>query len=245
MNVNCAEVDRDESIERYLRGELGEAEARALEEHYFACNRCFEALKDYSALRSEFAEERWAVREEVVTLPWHRTWAWVGAAAAVVLAVGVVFWLRSGQPARELDPQIAELSTIEAPPYSPRSLRSGAGQAESLFREAMVLYQKSEFAGAIPGLEAAVDLDPDLTSARFYLGASYLLTSEYEKAVESLTQGLETDDLSYREWALWLRSKAYLGVGEVEAARRDLEAVIRLDGELRAQAQEVLNQLPD
>jgi anti-sigma factor RsiW len=46
--VNCAEVQERECVERYLCGELEETELQELEEHYFACDDCFEALKDVS-----------------------------------------------------------------------------------------------------------------------------------------------------------------------------------------------------
>ena len=77
----------------------------------------------------------------------------------------------------------------------------------------------------------------------FIRGASYLLTGESRQAVDTLTRVIDSDNGSYGEWALWLRSKAHLASGEVEAARRDLEAVIQLEGELEARAQQLLNEL--
>ena len=43
--MNCDQKNREETIARYLTGELSENEAQAFEEHYFQCNNCFRELK--------------------------------------------------------------------------------------------------------------------------------------------------------------------------------------------------------
>ena len=241
--LNCAEIEKSALIERYVAGDLAGGERDRLEEHLLACETCREQLEDLSLLRERFGQERWAVQDERVES--RRPWSWVLVAAAAVLALAVILWPRWVGPPESSDDRVGQLTQVQPPPFEPKSLRSGGGESESLFRKAMTAYQEGQFREAIPGLEAAVELDPDLTPARFYLGASYLLTGDARKAADCLSVVLETEDSPYREWALWLRSKASLGLGDVAAARRDLEEVVQRGGDLEAQAQEALNQLPD
>jgi tetratricopeptide (TPR) repeat protein len=241
--MECREVERGEMIERYVRGDLSERELDRLEEHVLACESCHEQLEDLSLLRAALAADESAEAEAELESSWAIPWRWVGLAAAAVVVLAVLFWVRQVQPPVPGGDRLAELAMVQPPPYEPKSLRTLDGGGERRFREAMVPYQEGRFAEAIPVLEEAVELAPDLVPARFYLGASYLLTGESRQAVDTLTRVIDSDNGSYGEWALWLRSKAHLDSGEVEAARRDLEAVIRLEGELEAQAQHLMNEL--
>ncbi len=242
--MKCFEVEQGEMIERYLRGDLDETDLDRLEEHVLTCEGCHEQLEELSLLRAALAEEESGVVEEVPPpqrIPWH----WVGLAAAAVLLLALVFWPRLvGSPGPGGD-AIARLAEVQPPPFEPKSLRTSGSEAELRFREAMVPYQEDCFAEAIPGLESAVALDPDFVPARFYLGASYLLTGEAREAVNHLGRIAEIEGSPYREWALWLRAKASLGLGDVAAARRDLEEIVQTGGDFEAQAREVLSQLPD
>ena len=242
--MNCAEVDKSEWIEQYLTGALKETDRGRLEEHLLTCETCQEQLEELLLLRTSLGEERWEVAEEPrgSRLHWHWSWA---AAAAAILVLAVTLWPRLADHPGQGEIEIARLSAVEAPPYEPRTLRSVAGEGELQFREAMMAYQKGSYAEAIPGLEAAVEIDPDLAKAHFYLGACYLLEDRPDRAIDSLSRVAETDDPMYREWAHFYRAKAYLRGGDIEPARKDLSDVISMEGELQSQAQEVLEQLSD
>ena len=242
--VDCKAVAENEIIERYFARLLSEAESEAFERHFFECNGCSEALKDHAAVRavlSELPRTEPAQPNRLGTQihPW-----WLLAAAALALGLGLVLWLTpwNGPPPSEA---VLASSVVEAPPYEPRTLRSVAGGGELRFREAMTAYQGGAYAEAIPGLEAAVEMDPGLGKAHFYLGACYLLEDQPDRAIDSLSRATEMEDLQYREWAHFYRAKAHLRIGDLESARRDLSEVIRMDGELQTQAQEVLEQFPD
>jgi len=242
--VDCKAVAENDIIERYFAGELSEAKSEALEEHFFECNGCSDALKDHAAVRAVLselprAEPAQSLRFGSQINPW-----WLLAAAVLALGLGLVLWLAPwvGPPSSQA---VLASAVVEAPPYEPRELRTMTGEGERRFHEAMTAYEEGAFAEAIPGLEAAVELDPDLDKARFYLGACYLLEDQPDRAIASLSRIAQMEDPQRREWAYLYRAKAHLRVGDLESARRDLSAVILLEGELRTQAQEVLDQLPD
>jgi hypothetical protein len=45
LKIDHAEIEWQETIDRYLRGELAPQERRAFEEHFFACDHCFEGVQ--------------------------------------------------------------------------------------------------------------------------------------------------------------------------------------------------------
>ncbi len=242
--MNCTESDNRDWIERYLTGALAETDRERLEEHLLACETCQDQLEELTLLRASLGEERWSVAEELrgSWLQWHWSWA---AAAAAMLVLAVTLWPRLADHPGRGEVEIAGLSAVDAPPYEPRILRSVNGDGEIRFQAAMQDYLEGSYAEAIPGLKDAVELDPELAKAHFYLGACYLLEDEPEKAINSLSRVAEVEDPQYREWARFYRAKAYIQTGDLEPAREDLSAVISMQGELEIQAQEVLEQIPD
>ena len=84
---------REEILERYLAGSLSDEDRDAFEEHYFGCARCFEELQALKAIRDELPR---AVADfEANPTRGFPGWAPAAAlAAAIVLAVGAVLWMR-------------------------------------------------------------------------------------------------------------------------------------------------------
>lgn len=242
-NLNCAEIEKNDWIERYLRGDLNDGDVQRLEEHLLTCKECHEHLEDLSLLRASLSEDRWAVADEQRAS--RVQWGWAWAAAATLLAGAVILWPRLADQPSQGDVDMARLSAVEAPPYEPIKLRAVASEGERRFREAMPAYQKGAFTEAIPGLEVAVALDPELAQAHFYLGACFLLSDQPGPAIGSFGRVVQTEDPRYLEWAYLYRAKAYLRVADLESARRDLGHVVGMQGELAAEAQEVLDQLSE
>ena len=241
--MNCKAVAEENTIEHYAAGQLSDADTEAFEQHFFECEECSEALQDHAAVRAALASAPREAPSRPASSNDFNRW-WLLAAAMLVLGLGLVLWIApwSGTPSSQA---LVAASMVEAPPYEPRTLRSVDGEGELQFKKSMVAYQQGDFAQAIPGLEAAVELDPDLAKAHFYLGACYLLEDEPDKAIDSLSRIAEMGDSQYREWAHFYRAKAHLRGGDIETARKDLSDVISMEGELQSQAQEVLEQLSD
>jgi tetratricopeptide (TPR) repeat protein len=243
--MNCTDIEKNQDrIEQYVTGSLRGADRDRFEEHLLTCEACQEQLEELALLRTSLADERWAVAEESRgrRLEWH--WSWAAAAAALLLGLGLMLWLApwAGSPSNEA---LVAASMVEAPPFEPKNLRSVTGDAEIRFQEAMQQYLEGSYGRAIPGLEAAVELDPSLDKARFYLGTCYLLEDEPKKAIDNLSRIAELESSPYREWAHFYRAKAHLRLGDLDSALSDLSEVISVGGDLRTQAEEVLEQIPD
>lgn len=82
------------AVERYLLGELSEADVEAFEEHYFDCAACAEDVRDEMRFMEggrEAARETIAPLAPVVSIGErrHRRIGWMQLTAAAVLAVGI------------------------------------------------------------------------------------------------------------------------------------------------------------
>ncbi len=255
--TTCSERWPAETAERYLQGRLEEAEASAYEEHFFACEDCFATLRDLRALREALARSR----RDVEAAPWlGRRLAWASVAAAVlVLGSSGAFWLLRRTPsvpsaappapvavASPVIPdatQLAELARVDPPRYEPLRLRGHEDAAAVRFRKAMEPYARGTWAAALPLLTEASRLDPKDARSAFYEGACALLVGRAEQGIDSFRRVVALGETPYLEEARFYLAKAYLGAGDLQAARGELNEVVRLEGDRRDEARRLLERL--
>lgn len=92
--MDHTEAERTEAVERYLLGELTEAEREAFEEHYFACPQCAQEVLAGEALRANvravLLEDRRLSRTAAPARRWFRfpspQLAWAAAAVFALVA---------------------------------------------------------------------------------------------------------------------------------------------------------------
>jgi hypothetical protein len=77
---------------------------------------------------------------------------------------------------------------------------------------------------------------PEDEVARFYLGASYALTSRWRDAVSTLEPLIPRRDSAYAEEAAFITARASVHLGDVPAAIAALDATIAFDGDRIAEA---------
>ncbi len=236
----CLQPGRDELTERYVRGELGEAEREEFEAHYFECDDCLEELEIRYSLRETLAKTRSAIEARAPARLTELWKLWLPAAAVLLVALGLAFWLRPGP-----SDALSKLARIEPPAYEPVRLRGGEDEATASFRQAMELYRQGEYAAAIPGLEAASRLDPEAPDFAFFLGSCYLLTGQTDQGIESLRRTVRLGDTAYLEEALLLLARAHLGKGDLGKARADLENALQLQGDRESEARRLLKEVED
>jgi tetratricopeptide (TPR) repeat protein len=261
--MNCEQVMKEEIIEKYLLGRLGEADEEAFEQHYFECPRCFEELETYRALQAELRRAGPATRAEYFERRPSWRWLWAAGLAAALVTVGIAFWLRRSAPqsvppapaamtlprampptpSRSPGPFLTELARFEPPPYTPLTLRGVTDEATERFHEAMAHYLKKDYTAAIRGLRAAARLDPKAANTQFFLATSYLLTDKTDAAIQGFQRTIALGNSPYFEEAHFYLAKAYLGKGDVGAAQDRLKKTVQLRGDLAEQAQGLLNQL--
>jgi len=188
-----------------------------------------------------------------------RFWFSIYAFTAVILtiAVGVFAWLASesrkeageGRTANARPPVLRHipaerfllLARFDPPAYSSESQTDEA--TPKTFQRAMARYAKRDFAGAIPELRAAAAAEPDLWAARYYLGICLLLANDVPAGIAELRAVIAAPASRYQEPARFYLAKALLGQQDPDAAREQLEAVVRMHGELEQQARALLAQI--
>ena len=268
--MDCDVVAREEVLENYLMGRLDEDNREAFEAHYLGCSRCFEQLRGLRDIRGEL--RRLGADSARETRPSYGRWASAaGLAAALVMAAGLVLWMRPTAPSLPPDtptspsppraqapgppraqqpqppsapaPSLEQLARVQPPRYDPLTLRGTPDEATERFRQGMEHYRKADYREAINALRSAGKMDPDAAHIRFFLGISYLLIGEDAAAIERLRATLALGDTPYLEEAHFYLAKALLRQRNVAAAEKELKQVIQLQGTESVEARRLLDQL--
>lgn len=78
-----------------------------------------------------------------------------------------------------------------------------------------------QFSDAQVAAKAAMKLAPKYSGAAIASGLAYIGSHEYENALETLTQAIKLDDQNAQVY--YLRSKAYVGLDQMDKAKKDEE----------------------
>jgi tetratricopeptide (TPR) repeat protein len=266
--MDCDRVAREEILESYLVGRLTVEDRDAFEAHFFECARCFDELQTLQSIRRELGQGPVASRRSPARLL-AGGWRAAVLAAAVVLAVGVMVWMRPSMPSGSPEPLTAQrppspahpseqprpeapappvasppsleqLARFEPPRYDPLRLRGVPDQATARFQRGMEQYGKADYAGAVDDLRAAVELDPDAAHARFFLSISYLLLAQDSAAIDQLQNTIALGDSAYLEEAQFFLAKAFLRRRDLGSAEAQLKKLIALGGSRMAEARQLL-----
>jgi len=208
---------------------LEEAERRLFETHLPDCPDCLEELFAHAPVVTELLREP-GLYAGRMTRPqsdpslWNRLAAIFRRQPARVVAPLLVAALLAFVvflPRNEASP-FPGLARTDAPAYSVIPVRSGAtADWQPLWQEGMLLYVAEEFAAAaarleqaVPLLEQAVAADPHqrrhLDNARFYLGASRMLTGDADAAVPPLEAAATSHLPPVRQKSLWYLAQVHL-----------------------------------
>lgn len=253
MDLDCKKVEDEEIIERYLTDQLSQEEVEAFEQHYLSCERCFSELQLRHAAAAELRNKTLrpaAAKSQRIGYRWR--WA-LAATVVVIFAVVLVFYLYRGakpdfeqvvleQPPESAQAVLKKLASVEQPPpYVPWTIRGAKGkQASEMFQKGMKEYGQQKYQEAVPFLEDAARQDPDHLPTAFYLGISYLMIDQPDQCVQWLSNVVHSEPNPYAEESHWYLSKAYFKKLNLDAARRELEAVVDLNGAYASEAKKAL-----
>ena len=138
---------------------------------------------------------------------------------------------------------LSVLARVEPPLYVPVALRGPRDDAAEQFDAAMRRYVSGDYAGAIPGLQAAAELKPDVPQTTFFLAVCHLLTGQTDAAAAGLGHTIALGDSPYLEEAHFYLAKARLRQGQVPTAREELRKTIDCHGRLEPEASRLLGQI--
>jgi tetratricopeptide (TPR) repeat protein len=163
-------------------------------------------------------------------------WLWVAVAAAAILAV--VFLIPRG-------PRVGGLARVKPLDVT---LTRGAVEPGS-FEESRDLgleaYRKRDYEAAIDHLSRAAEMRPDDADVWLYAGSAHLLLDRHVRAANNLRRAVEAaPNPMLRREAQWQLANAELAADRLEEARAILESLAHRAGGRRAEAAELLVELP-
>jgi Putative zinc-finger len=109
------EIEKAETIERYIRNQLTKEERQAFEEHFLGCDECFEKLQTaerFAAGLRDAAERGLLEAQPQATNPAWFAWAFSATACTALVLAGLAGWAYFGQMPRlrsELQQTVAQL----------------------------------------------------------------------------------------------------------------------------------------
>lgn len=123
-----------------------------------------------------------------------------------------MYYGMSGDPGKSLD-------------YALRALAVNSASAHHWNSKGYALLKLQRYAEAIPALETATRLQPDLTAAWVNLGEAYLRAKQLGKAISTLEQALKLAPKAAD--AQFFLSQAYAGSGQNDKAKDQLSLLVR------------------
>lgn len=168
-----------------------------------------------------------------------RPWVAVSAAAAVLLAVGVLRFARPPDPSR--------LATFPRDEMRSTALRAPGihDDLRELLDTGAGYFDTGRYDEAARYFRAARDRDPKLAEAAYALGLALALGGDARAALPHLRSAVESAQGDLRDRARWVLANAYLRVGDVSAARRELERLEATPGEWSGRAQTLVHALSE
>ena len=157
----------------------------------------------------------------------------------IVIALGVLAWQARESRREQGAKEVARPAVIPAERYQLLArFAPPPPSTNAALRSAMDRYQKGDYRGAIAALKTL-----DSAEGHYYLGLCYLLANDPASGIRELRNVAAANDPSLAENVRFYLAKALLGTGAIDAARKELENVVALHGNLEKQAQSLLAQI--
>lgn len=249
--MDCRDAFPDELVERYVRGRLDEAAMESFEEHYFGCRECLARLETLQALPTALSDRAGPALSSGRSFRHRRLPVWLGVAAGLVALAAAWLGLRLGgakpgeraeAPSTLTVPALVEWARITPPRYEVPSFRGYFPESPE-FEVAMDRYRRSDYAGALAGLEQVVRGNPDDAAALFFLGACDLLTDRSSKGMRRLEEVIALGESAYLEEARLYLARALVREGRLDEAASELEKLLALRGDLEDEARQGLQHI--
>jgi len=168
-----------------------------------------------------------------------RTWLLV--AASLLLPVLLFFWLWG--PSNPSASQLAETYLQEEKILEPQT-RKGDISIETLAQKATEAYNAGKFPEAI-GLWKQMEVKGGMTPDDFFFKAvSQVRLKQYENAIDNFLRirSMGTENPKFQKEMTWMLALTYLKAGRPEAAKAELQQVVR-DGWRAEKAEKLLELL--
>ena len=111
------------------------------------------------------------------------------------------------------------------------------------FLDAMVFYDEGDYAGAVAGLQEAIDKDPGNSAIRMYLASANLGAGDPYKAEMHLDFLENQDDRSFQDQVDWYNALCWLCQGDTARADKQAHYIVSRPHTYKKEAQELIDAL--
>ncbi|MCG8321083.1 MAG: tetratricopeptide repeat protein [Cytophagales bacterium] len=256
------ELEKDIALlERYIENDLGIEEREIVEQRlaseddfkklldqvriliggiqYAARNKMMQQLKD---LEQKLPEVNWQEhvdddQEEEKAVPMRNRRYWLMAAASVViLAVSSIFLFNH----RSAPGDIYQ-AYFETYDNVMSATTRGKSTVQTSFEQAMQVYDQGNYSLAIKMFNELPGVEKD-SGVYLYLGNSYLVEEQPDKAIEAFEKALENPG-NFENQLQWYRGLGYLQAGNIEKSIEVFTIVKNSDYSKSKQAKEILKKI--
>jgi tetratricopeptide (TPR) repeat protein len=203
-----------------------------IEQHLAHCSLCADAIEGISAvadkdqIRPIVRSLSDAVHHRIGQLTGtRRNWRlYYRVAAVLIIAVAALLYLVNQKPQHEI--LFAKYFT----PYPNTIPITRGASGEIKLKRGLAEYEFENYEQAIIILEDVVTSEPENTTAKFYLGMSYLCRNQPDSAVAQFRSEIQHGKNPFVEPARW-----YLGLAALK--KRDVNQASMIFGQLKAESQ--------
>lgn len=217
-------------IDRYLDGDLNGLELQTLEKELDSSPELRKELRLQREINAALAEkEVLDLRAQLKVI--HRSLEPVPernmarklvhsklariAAASVVLLIAIAVLTNNFTGNRVNDDKIFN-KYYET--YKPLNVRSGFGEIDKIYRNALTAYQKENYEKALTLFEGVLELDQSRMEANLMTGVSNMELDEYEEANSSFRKVINHNDNLFIEHAEWYIGFCYIKTDNTDKA---------------------------
>lgn len=231
-------MNLEEKIDAYLNGRLSEADQIAFESEIAQDPQLADEVRLQqeaqqllladrqrafkTQLQSIAAQQKPQLTAQLEEAPvvalWQRNWVRIAAAVAILIGLSFIFW-PSGKA--QSYPQMAD-AYFE--PY-PDRLQIRGDDSTDLVQEALLAYNRQDYAEAVRMLQALQPEDEHYLLGRLYHANAHLAMKQPAPAIEILAELHQIKQSAISEITAWYLALAYLQADQAAQAKVILEEI--------------------
>jgi tetratricopeptide (TPR) repeat protein len=245
-------IDFSYFIERYNTGEMDTMEKNwfvkelegntKLQQEVLLRKRVDDCLvkHDLTDLRKKLANLEKTRREKVTVGDGKKAAITRFAAAiAVLMLLGILYYLMSGGPG---DPGKVYQANFNPYVYSGTS-RAVVKDDDLTFKSAIDIYNAGDYRTAATALQKYLYQNPGKTEAYFLLGISEMENNHFDNAINILNELCESKSNLYLDHSQWYLALCYVKTGNYDGAANKLQAIINSGSYYKSKARKVLKKI--
>jgi tetratricopeptide (TPR) repeat protein len=250
MNRDPDDCLSAEEVVAYLNGELRGDEKTEVDRHLDECRLCAGAIEGVAWLepRQDYLNSAGSIRTRLrlrnatgtPAARQSRAWVWsaqryFALAATVVVVAGATVYLTRPDAGDALFQEYFE-------PY-PSTQPIVRGASADVRSNALMLYESSDYRGALAAFEDSLKAQPDNATDRFYAGLCQLALGRGPEAVSHLESMRKVGGNELQAPAEWYLALAYLRSHNLGEARSQLKRIVDGRGFYAERARVLLDKL--